>query len=155
MLALALALASGFAWLGSWQWDRSQAEADERELRERAAADPVALSEVLAPQQALDGDAGRATVLVSGDLEAAAARISPRRDLEGRTGSWVVAPLVVDGAGPAGARLAVVLGWQPGPRSPSWTAVPSTSPASCARRRRRPAPPPTTRRSRPWPRPTW
>ena len=112
MLALALALASGFAWLGSWQWDRSRAEADERELREQAAADPVALSEVLSPQQALGGDAGRATVLVSGDLEAADARVSPRRELDGRAGSWVVAPLVVDGADPAGARLA---GRSPGP----------------------------------------
>ncbi len=114
MLALALALASGFAWLGSWQWDRSRAEADERELRERAAGDPVALAEVLAPQQALDGEAGRATVLVDGDLEAADTRTSPRRELDGRTGAWVVAPVVVDGADPAGARLAVVLGWQPG-----------------------------------------
>ena len=115
MLALALALASGFAWLGSWQWDRSRAEADERELREQAAADPVALSEVLAPQQALDGEAGRATVLVSGDLVAADARVSPARELDGRTGGWVVAPVVVDGADPVpGARLAVVLGWQPG-----------------------------------------
>ncbi len=156
MLALALALASGFAWLGSWQWDRSRAEADERELREQAAADPVALSEVLAPQQALDGEAGRATVLVSGDLVAADARVSPARELDGRTGGWVVAPVVVDGADPGRGRGSR---WcsagSRGPTSPTWTAARWTSPASCAPRSRPPARPRTTRRWRRWPRPTW
>jgi cytochrome oxidase assembly protein ShyY1 len=114
LLALALALASAFAWLGTWQLDRSRSEATESELRDQAAADPVPLTEVLAPQQALTGEAGRATVLVEGDLDAAEARVSPRRELDGRTGSWVVVPVRVDGA-----RLPVVLGWQAGDDLPA------------------------------------
>lgn len=113
LLALALALASAFAWLGSWQLDRSRWEAADRELRQQAAANPVPLRDVLAPQQALTGEAGRATVLVDGDLAADETRLSPRRELDGRTGSWVVVPVEVGGA-----RLPVVLGWQPGDRLP-------------------------------------
>ncbi len=115
LLALALALASGFAWLGSWQFDRSQAESTERELRAEAATAPVPLSDVLAPQQALAGPAGTATVVVDGDLDADLARLSPRRELDGRSGTWVVVPVeVVTDKGPAGrgARLPVLLGWQ-------------------------------------------
>lgn len=118
LLALALALASGFAWLGSWQLDRSRAESTERGLRAEAAITPVPLSDVLAPQQALAGPAGTATVVVVGDLDADLARLSPRRELDGRDGSWVIVPVEVatDGGhvgGPVrGARLPVLLGWQ-------------------------------------------
>ncbi len=112
LLALALALASGFAWLGSWQLDRSRTESTERALRAEAARTPVPLTEVLVPQQALAGEAGTATVLVDGDLDADLARLSPRRELEGRSGAWVVVPVEVGTGGGDVARLPVVLGWQ-------------------------------------------
>ena len=113
LLALALAVAGVFAALGSWQLDRSRAEVRERGLRAQAAQDPVPLAEVLAPQQAVTTQASRATVTVEGGLEADRVRLSPRRELDGRTGSWVVVPVVVDGTDPP-ARLAVLLGWQAG-----------------------------------------
>lgn len=117
LLALALAVAGVFAALGSWQLDRSRAEARERDLRAQAAQTPVPLADVLAPQQAVTTEAGRATVVVEGELEADRVRLSPRRELDGRTGSWVVVPVVVDGTQPA-ARLAVLLGWQAGDAVP-------------------------------------
>lgn len=113
LLALALAVAGVFAALGSWQLDRSRAEVRERDLRAQAAQTPVPLADVLAPQQAVTTEAARATVVVGGELEADWVRLSPRRELGDRTGSWVVAPLVVDGTEPP-ARLAVLLGWQAG-----------------------------------------
>ncbi len=118
LLALALAVAGVFAALGSWQLDRSRDEARERDLRAQAAQDPVPLADVLAPGQAVGTEAGRATVVVEGDLEADRVRLSPRRELGDRTGSWVVVPLVVEGTEPA-ARLAVLLGWQPGDDVPA------------------------------------
>lgn len=109
LLALALALASGFAWLGSWQLDRARSDGSSQVVGEQP---PVPLADVLRPQESLDGPAARALVEVAGTLETDRALVVADRELDGRAGQWLLAPLVVatgDGAGPA--RLPVVLGW--------------------------------------------
>ena len=109
LLALALLLASGFAWLGDWQLGRARDEAA-REVREQAVAQPVTpLREVLAPAEPVTGDALRRLVSVRGTLDAGSVLTVPGRELEGESGSWVLAPVVDD----TGGTLPVVLGWLP------------------------------------------
>lgn len=108
LLALALLLASGFAWLGDWQLGRAQDEAS-REVREQAAAQPVTpLPEVLAPAEPVTGDDVRRLVSVRGTLDPDAVLTVPGRELDGEPGSWVLVPVVVAGTG---GTLPVVLGW--------------------------------------------
>ncbi len=105
LLALALALASVFAWLGSWQLDRARSESGSG-AAEATDGSPVPLDDLLSPQEALTSEAALATVEVTGELEPDRAVLVADRDLDGRSGRWLVAPLVVDRA-----RLPVVLGW--------------------------------------------
>lgn len=107
LLALALVLASGFAWLGDWQLQRSRDEAA-REVAQDAEDAPVtALDDVLAPATAVTGDVVGRRVEATGVLGASLPTTA--RDLEGEPGAWLVAPLLVDGDG----TLPVVLGWLP------------------------------------------
>ena len=110
LLALALLLASGFAWLGDWQLGRARDEAA-LEVREQALAQPVTpLREVLAPAEPVTGDSLRRLVSVRGTLDPGGVLTVPGRELDGTAGSWVLAPVVVDGTG---GTLPVVLGWLP------------------------------------------
>ena len=110
LLALALLLASAFAWLGDWQLSRARDEAS-REVREQSAARPVApIADVLAPAEPVTGDDVRRLVTVRGRLDGGRALTVPGRELDGEPGAWVLAPLVVDGTG---GTLPVVLGWVP------------------------------------------
>lgn len=121
LLALALGLATGFAFLGQWQLDRSQAVAASPALER-----PLPLGDVLAPAQTFRGAGdgqvvtatGRFGAALVGDPAAGAAGqvLVAGRDQDGRDGSWVLAPFRVDGAaaGAEGSRpavLPVVLGW--------------------------------------------
>ncbi len=104
LLALALVLASLCAWLGSWQLDRARSQAAPSD--DAAAAEVVPLADVLGPQESLTSEAAAVTVRATGSLEPERAVRVADRELDGRSGEWLVAPLVVDGA-----RLPVVLGW--------------------------------------------
>ena len=126
LLALALALATGFALLGQWQLDRSRAVEASPALER-----PRPLGDVLAPAETFrsDGDGqvvsatGRFGADLVGDPAAGADGqvLVAGRDRDGRDGSWVVAPFRVDGATASGgtdddaaaraAVLPVVLGW--------------------------------------------
>ncbi|GAB2696073.1 SURF1 family protein [Thalassiella azotivora] len=119
-LVLALAVATVFSLLGRWQLDRSQ-----RSDPDAAPPPVVDLVEVAEPQVALPQDALRPEVRVTGAYRAGDQLEVVQRELDGRPGRWVLAPLevrdVVDGA-TVTATLPVVRGWvaegQPLPAPP-------------------------------------
>lgn len=98
-------------WLGSWQlgtWgDKREAEA--RDLTER---EPVALEEVLGPDQPFPGDRVGHPVTFDGEW-LPEATVYVERD----TGYWVVTPLLTDAT--AGVAIPVVRGVSEQPRSPA------------------------------------
>lgn len=104
LLAVALLLASGFAWLGSWQLQRSRQNATPVVIQ---SAKP--LQQVLAPQQALPSAAGDTPVIVRGTLDVSQAVVVDGRRAAGRPVSWLVAPVLVQIADGT-ARLPVVIG---------------------------------------------
>ena len=115
LLALVLALATAFAALGSWQLDRAR-----RPDPTAAPKAPVPIGQVLQPQQQVETEALTGPVVATGTYEPERALVVVEQELDGRSGAWVVVPLLVPaGAGEtadasmtgADARLAVVLGW--------------------------------------------
>lgn len=110
LLALALAAATLFAFLGDWQLARSRDEAA-REVRAGAEAQAVAsLDDVLAPAEPVSGEDVRRMVRATGQLDGDRLLVVPDRPLDGEPGRWLLAPLEVEGSG---GTLAVVLGWLP------------------------------------------
>lgn len=108
LLALALALATAFAALGSWQLERSRA---------RPATGPQSdvvrdLDRVIAPQTAFTSDTVRTPVRATGVFRGADQLLVVGRDRDGRNGSWVLTPIEVEADG-APATLPVVRGWLP------------------------------------------
>ncbi len=109
LLLLALLLASVAAWLGSWQLDRSR-----RVDLPKAQPRVVELTDVARPQQTLEGEVMLEKVRVRGTFRADEQLQVLGRDLNGRPGYWVLAPLIVDdGTQGAAATLPVVRGWVP------------------------------------------
>ncbi|HWB36228.1 MAG TPA: SURF1 family protein [Rugosimonospora sp.] len=115
LLALLLAAAVVCGLLGAWQLDRAR-ERGEAAQRARqaslAAAAPVPLDSVLAPQTAFPGDAVGRKVSVTGTYEADGQLLVTGRAHDGATGSLVLTPLRV-GTGAGAAVLPVVRGWLP------------------------------------------
>jgi cytochrome oxidase assembly protein ShyY1 len=106
LLALALALATVFAALGSWQLERSRRE-DPTAVRPL-----VELTDVAEPQTAFPPEAARADVRARGTYRADEQLLVVDRPLDGQPGAWVLTPLTVrvdDGS----ATLPVVRGWVP------------------------------------------
>lgn len=131
LLVLVLALATGFAFLGQWQLERSQAKGSAPAL-ERVQP----LTDVLAPAETFTGPVDGQVVTATGRFRAlegpdgadgadgaegsdvSTQVLVPGRSQAGRDGSWVVAPFDVEGSGDPGgagstAVLAVVRGWLP------------------------------------------
>ncbi|HZI98609.1 MAG TPA: SURF1 family protein [Actinomycetales bacterium] len=106
LLGLVLALATAFAALGSWQLDRSRDEADAPGIVE-----PVALRDVLQPQEPLTGDAVGRPIEATGEFTGEPLRVEGRR-LDGETGAWVLMAFAVP-TGTGTATLPVVRGWVP------------------------------------------
>lgn len=107
LLALALALATAFSALGSWQLARSREQTGPAPV----AAGTVLLQDLVEPQTRLMGDVLDRTVEVTGEMGGPTLRVSGRM-LDGERGAWVLNPLVVrtdDGT----ATLPVVRGWVP------------------------------------------
>ncbi len=99
--------------LGLWQWHRHTTKRDARELAaERAEQAPLLLDEAVSP----DDDAGAADdlrftpVSVTGTYDTAAEVLVRSRTFDGRTGYWVLTPLVPDGSDAA---VVVNRGWIP------------------------------------------
>ncbi|MGW6129368.1 SURF1 family protein [Cellulomonas sp. NPDC055163] len=106
LLLVLLAAAAVCARLGVWQLDRAEirgaSEAAERRA-EQAAAEPVGIGTVLAPQTTFRGELVGRHVTASGVYEPAGQLLVEGRALDGRTGYLVLTPLRVHDADPGGA----------------------------------------------------
>jgi cytochrome oxidase assembly protein ShyY1 len=113
LLLLLLVAAAVCARLGVWQLDRAQVHGAQAEARRQAAqvaADPVPLTDVLAPQTAFTGGLVGRKVDVTGTYDATGQLLVTGRVLDGRTGQLVLTPLRVTVDGQP-AVLPVVRGW--------------------------------------------
>lgn len=111
-LLAVLALAAAVL-LGLWQYDawRDHRTAEARDL---SGAQPVALVKVMGGDDPFPGqDLGRPVTFEGRWLPDSTVFVADRR-LEGRTGYWVVTPVLVSGTKSA---MPVVLGWSAEPRS--------------------------------------
>jgi cytochrome oxidase assembly protein ShyY1 len=118
-LHLLLVLAVGtMLWLGSWQWHRAVEASRPGPAPEDLA--PVPVADVHRVGQTLPTELAGRRVVVAGRYDATEQVLVPDRDVGGRTGLWVVTPLVtVDGSG-----VLVVRGWVPSADDPA-VAVPT------------------------------
>jgi cytochrome oxidase assembly protein ShyY1 len=132
LAALALLIAA-FVGLGLWQFDRAHRThgLTAAELAERATAAPL---ERLLPAGGLpDSKSVGRTVVMSGTFDGAHQLLVPDRQLGGRSGSYVIAPLKLDGGG----AVVVNRGWTdqaaapPAPAGPvtmtGWLAAPEST----------------------------
>jgi cytochrome oxidase assembly protein ShyY1 len=112
LFALLVVILVTFAQLGFWQLHVAQDKGLADALRKAHEARPAQLDSVVRPHKPFPGGASGRPVTATGRYAAdAQVLVGPRR-LEGRTGWWVVTPLVVE---PSGARLAVVRGFVTSP----------------------------------------
>ena len=108
LLLLALVVAGGFAALGQWQISRA---VEQGTVVARPTERSVALTSVAKPAtQQTDSSVGQ-RVRATGRLVPADTVIAGDRLNDGRRGWWVIGHAVLDD--PAGAQLAVALGWAP------------------------------------------
>lgn len=109
---LALVLVAAAAGLGWWQYDSWQARRD-AEAVDLTRAEPLALIDVMGPDDPFPGDRVGQPVDVQGTWIDAGTVFVEGREHEGREGYWMVVPLAVGAVtDPA---LPVVLGWTPDP----------------------------------------
>ncbi len=108
---LALVLVAVALGLATWQvlaWDaRRTAEA-----RDLTRLEPISLAEAIGPDDPFPGDRVGQPVVLEGDWLPGETVFVEGRESDGRSGSWVVTPLVDDASGSA---LPVVRGWTPDP----------------------------------------
>ncbi|WP_205859595.1 SURF1 family protein [Phycicoccus flavus] len=136
LLALAVVLAGVFVQLGRWQLGVAEDRGRRAAIEEAATRAPVPLASVLAPHAAFPGELSARQVTVSGRYANGQLEVPDRR-LDGRTGSWVITPFVVDGTG---ATLPVLRGFVPdgtdpgppprGPRTLAGGLAPGESPST-------------------------
>ena len=108
LLAVVVVVAAACLQLGLWQLHVAQDKGLADALRKAHEARPALLDTVIRPHQAFpNAQSGRAVTVVGGYAGSDQFLVGPRR-LEGRTGFWVVTPMVVQ---ETGARVAVVRGF--------------------------------------------
>lgn len=112
LLAVLVAIIVGFAQLGLWQLAVARDDAIDRAAAERAAQQPVTVTELISPYESWSEENTLRSVQASGRYVGDEQFLVPSRLLEGEPGLWVVTPLVVDGTG---ARLAMVRGFVTSP----------------------------------------
>jgi len=135
LLALALAVATGCALLGQWQLERSRAPSEAAggsQLEQ-----PVPLTEVLDPGTTFTGRADGQVVTATGEFDASRELLVDGRLLDGRSGRWVLTPLVTDpatgpGSGQGRAVLPVVRGWVPAGTDAGQVPPPPSGPVDVA-----------------------
>jgi surfeit locus 1 family protein len=108
LVAVALAVGLGMWQLGAWREHRSDA------ARDLANQSPVPLSKVMTGDSAFPGRSADQPVTFSGSWLGEDTVYVSDRELHGRTGYWVVTPVLVEGSSSA---MPVVRGWSPEPRS--------------------------------------
>lgn len=108
LLAVVVVVVVTFTLLGVWQLDvaRNRGQADA--LRQSMHRPVAALTSVVGPQQQFPDNGSGRLVRATGHYDASGQVLVTPRRLHGRSGYWVVTPLVVEGTG---ARLAVVRGF--------------------------------------------
>ncbi|MGL4745286.1 MAG: SURF1 family protein [Dermatophilaceae bacterium] len=139
--ALLVAVLAAFGWLGVWQFDRARGDARVEVVERARAQQPVDLTEAVEPHAPFRADLSARPVTAVGTYAADGQVLVPGRLLEGRGGSWVITPFVVDATGatlpvlrgfvtdpadagpPPRGRLTVAGGLAPG-ESPSSATVP-------------------------------
>jgi cytochrome oxidase assembly protein ShyY1 len=104
-----VALVAAAVWLGTWQWDAWQARRD-AEARDLTRGEPVALADVLGPDDPFPGDRIGQPVVLEGTW-----RDDATVFVERPSGYWVVTPMTV---GPGEAALPVVRGVADRPDAP-------------------------------------
>lgn len=106
LFLVAVVVGTGVA--GWWQWQAWQAEQRD-DVAARAALEPVALADVLGPDDPLtNADQGLPVEVVGRYAPTDEQFLVSDREVDGREGYWVLTPLVVDGTDAA---LLVVRGW--------------------------------------------
>lgn len=126
VLVVVLAAALGCGALGRWQLDRAQergAQAEQHRIDELAAAGPVPIGQVLAPQVSMSGQLVGKTVSVTGTFEDGQLLVEGRAHA-GRTGYLVLSPLRVSDDGTGGATWADLSGAPVIPVVRGWVASP-------------------------------
>lgn len=88
-----------FVLLGRWQLGVAESAAHRDAVEAARARTPVALTSVLRPHERFRGELSSRPVTATGRYSAEGQLLVPDRRLDGRTGSWVVTPFVVDGSG--------------------------------------------------------
>jgi surfeit locus 1 family protein len=113
--ALAAVLVGIAGWLGWWQLEAWQARRD-AEARDLTALTPVALEDVMGPDDPFPGDQVGRPVEVTGEWLPEGTFFVADRVVGDEEGYWAVVPLAVGGAGePA---IPVVVGWSTEPVLP-------------------------------------
>lgn len=107
LLVLVLVVAGVFVQLGRWQLGVAEGSARQDAIEQAAAATPVALTDVLRPHTSFPGELSTRPVTTSGHYTDGQLLVPDRR-LDGRSGSWVLTPFVVD---ETGATLPVLRGF--------------------------------------------
>ncbi|MEB4614259.1 SURF1 family cytochrome oxidase biogenesis protein, partial [Leucobacter sp. M11] len=105
-LALALAVAAGFAWLGKWQMG-SAITTEQQETHDTETVKP--LDRVTGPGEPITEDMAAQVVSVTGSFVPGDSRVVSTRMNQDREGFWVAGHLVTEEE-PA-SHLAVALGW--------------------------------------------
>lgn len=99
LLGLVLVVGAAFVWLGRWQLGVAESTAHREAVEQARAQAPVALTDVFEPHASFREDLSSRPVTATGRYAAEGQLLVPDRRLEGRAGSWVVTPFVVDGSG--------------------------------------------------------
>lgn len=117
-LALLVVVVVAFVLLGIWQWGVAQDKAHDDAMRDLANQPRVVLQDYITPHEDFPSDGSLRPVTVKGHYDGAHQVLVAGRVLDGRSGYWVVTPLVADGTG---ARIAVVRGFVPTASAPKPT----------------------------------
>jgi cytochrome oxidase assembly protein ShyY1 len=118
LLAVVLLAATGMALLGTWQLDRARQRGSESSGSSADGAGttaPQPIAEVLRPRQTFPRAAVGVRVTATGTWDGERRLLVAGRELDGRTGFWVLVPLVLDD----GSAVPVVRGWVPSASDPA------------------------------------
>ena len=108
LFACLLVVLVAFTWLGLWQLDVARDNARVKAAEEASHRPVVPVAQLVRLHEPFPQDGSGRPVSATGRYDAAHQLLVADRRLRGRTGYWVVTPLVVQGSG---ARLVVVRGF--------------------------------------------
>jgi surfeit locus 1 family protein len=110
LLALVLVVCAAFVWLGRWQLGVAESTAHREAVEHARSQAPAELTTLVAPHAPFRSELSSRPFTATGRYAPTGQLLVPDRRLDGRTGSWLLTPFVVDGSG---ATLPVVRGFVP------------------------------------------